>query len=252
MVDSVIMFGFEEECGSLLHPTEDEEDLRYEDEEQDWLEFRSAPSSSDFPPAKRPKLQVQVNESLARSRARSPSKERSTFLSSAQGHNRTIIHIDIDCFYAQVEMLRNPLLRDKPLGIKQKYLLVTCNYLARKMGVTKLMGIKEALNKCPDLVIVNGEDLTNYREFSRTVNDLARRYSPLVERLGLDENFIDVTALVESRLSRLDSSESLEVSGYLYGKDQTELDGSQVRRIDFKTHLGCNVIRARLKGGRAI
>ena len=51
-------------------------------------------------------------------------------------------------------------------GIQQKYIIVTCNYEARKYGVTKLMLISEALKKCPNLVIVKGEDLTHYREMS--------------------------------------------------------------------------------------
>lgn len=49
-------------------------------------------------------------------------------------------------------------------GITQKYLLVTSNYPARRRGVTKLMGITEAQQKCPDLVLVSGEDLTPYRQ----------------------------------------------------------------------------------------
>ncbi len=49
-------------------------------------------------------------------------------------------------------------------GITQKYLLVTSNYPARRCGVTKLMGITEAQQKCPDLVLVSGEDLTPYRQ----------------------------------------------------------------------------------------
>ena len=53
-----------------------------------------------------------------------------------------------DCFYAQVEELRDPSLRTKPLGISQKYLVVTCNYPARQGGVTKLMNIEEAKKKC--------------------------------------------------------------------------------------------------------
>ncbi|KAI4873795.1 hypothetical protein NFI96_017980, partial [Prochilodus magdalenae] len=82
---------------------------------------------------------------------------------------RVILHFDLDCFYAQVEMIRNPALRTKPLGVQQKYIIVTCNYVARGRGVTKLMGVKEALEKCPDLVLVKGEDLTHYREISYRV-----------------------------------------------------------------------------------
>ena len=55
-------------------------------------------------------------------------------------------------------------------GIQQKYLLVTCNYPARARGVTKLMGITEAKKKCPELVLVSGEDLTRYREMSYQIS----------------------------------------------------------------------------------
>lgn len=51
-------------------------------------------------------------------------------------------------------------------GIQQKYIIVTCNYVAREMGVTKLMSVTNAKEKCPQLVLVKGEDLTNYREMS--------------------------------------------------------------------------------------
>ena len=79
-------------------------------------------------------------------------------------HSRTIIHIDIDCFYAQVEMVKDPSLVDKPLGIQQKNIVVTCNYVARQRGVTKCQYISDALKVCPDLVLVNGEDLAHYRK----------------------------------------------------------------------------------------
>lgn len=49
-------------------------------------------------------------------------------------------------------------------GVTQKYLIVTSNYPARQKGVAKLMSIKEAQQKCPDLVLINGEDLTPYRQ----------------------------------------------------------------------------------------
>lgn len=58
------------------------------------------------------------------------------------------------------EEVRQPSLRERPMGVTQKYLIVTCNYPARAAGVTKLMGIVEAKKKCPDLILVNGEDLT--------------------------------------------------------------------------------------------
>lgn len=54
-------------------------------------------------------------------------------------------------------------------GIQQKYIIVTCNYVARELGVTKLMSITHAKEKCPQLVLVKGEDLTHYREMSYKV-----------------------------------------------------------------------------------
>jgi DNA polymerase iota len=54
----------------------------------------------------------------------------------------------------QVEEVRNPALRGKPLGVTQKYLIVTSNYEARKLGVTKLMGIQDAKEKVPTLTLV--------------------------------------------------------------------------------------------------
>ncbi|KAM5305325.1 DNA polymerase iota isoform 1-T1 [Glossophaga mutica] len=135
--------------------------------------------------------------------------------------SRVIVHVDLDCFYAQVEMISNPELKGKPLGVQQKYLVVTCNYEARELGVKKLMNVRDAKEKCPQLVLVNGEDLTRYREVSYKVTELLEEFSPVVERLGFDENFVDVTEMVEKRLQRLPSDElsALTVSGHVY-KDQ--------------------------------
>lgn len=54
----------------------------------------------------------------------------------------------------------------KSSGIQQKYIIVTCNYVARGHGVTKLMSVTDAKEKCPQLVLVKGEDLTHYRDIS--------------------------------------------------------------------------------------
>uniref|UniRef100_A0A8C0L761 DNA polymerase iota n=1 Tax=Canis lupus dingo TaxID=286419 RepID=A0A8C0L761_CANLU len=131
---------------------------------------------------------------------------------------RVIVHVDLDCFYAQVEMISNPELKGKPLGVQQKYLVVTCNYEARKLGVKKLMNVRDAKEKCPQLVLVNGEDLTRYREMSYKVTELLEEFSPVVERLGFDENFVDLTEMVEKRLQQLQSDElsALTVSGHVY------------------------------------
>lgn len=121
---------------------------------------------------------------------------------SRRASQKVIVHFDLDCFYAQVEMIRNPALRNVPLGVQQKYIIVTCNYVARERGVTKLMSVTDAKEKCPDLVLVKGEDLTHYREMSYKVTELLISFCPLVERLGFDENFMDITEMVGIRLQQ--------------------------------------------------
>ena len=108
--------------------------------------------------------------------------------------SRVIMHFDADCFYAQIEELRDPSLRDKPLGITQKYLVVTCNYPARYAGVTKLMNIDDAKKKCPELVLVPGEDLTPYRNASAQVLRVLSESGSATQKLGMDEVCVDVTA----------------------------------------------------------
>uniref|UniRef100_A0A670ZS85 DNA polymerase iota n=1 Tax=Pseudonaja textilis TaxID=8673 RepID=A0A670ZS85_PSETE len=147
--------------------------------------------------------------------------------------NRIIVHLDLDCFYAQVEMICDPELRSKPLGVQQKYLVVTCNYEARNLGVKKLMGVKEAKEKCPDLILVNGEDLTKYREFSYRVTELLKTFTPLVERLGFDENFVDITELVERRLTewKKASLPNISVSGHVYNNQTVDFHDPMHRSL---------------------
>lgn len=129
-------------------------------------------------------------------------------------HDNVIIHIDIDCFYAQVEEIKDPSLCNKPVGIQQKNIIVTCNYKAREHGVTKLMLLTDAVKICPNLVIVNGEDLTDYKRMSAKIFDMLQRFSPKIEKLGLDENYIDVTNTIYLTIS--ESSAVKTVEGYIY------------------------------------
>nr|XP_037838205.1 DNA polymerase iota isoform X2 [Chlorocebus sabaeus] len=150
---------------------------------------------------------------------------RDQVLPTRNSSSRVVVHVDLDCFYAQVEMISNPELKDKPLGVQQKYLVVTCNYEARKLGVKKLMNVRDAKEKCPQLVLVNGEDLTRYREMSYKVTELLEEFSPVVERLGFDENFVDLTEMVEKRLQQLQSDElsAVTVSGHVYNNQSINL-----------------------------
>lgn len=76
-----------------------------------------------------------------------------------------------------------------PLAVQQKYIIVTCNYEARRRGLHKLQLVREVRKVCPDAVIVLGEDLTRFRDASKALYNLLRDFawSKKTERLGFDE-----------------------------------------------------------------
>jgi len=115
---------------------------------------------------------------------------------------RVVLHLDLDCFYAQVEEVRNPALRGRPMGVSQKFLLVTCNYSARALKVPKMVPVAEARAVCPDLIVINGEDLTPYRQASQAIYQVVRGFTDRIERLVLDELYVDATELVADRRRR--------------------------------------------------
>lgn len=81
---------------------------------------------------------------------------------------RIVVHIDADCFYAQVEELLDPSISGKPVAVRQKQLIVTANLVARRKpwGVRKGIYLPEAMRKCPVLIVKNGENLDKYRRIS--------------------------------------------------------------------------------------
>ena len=134
------------------------------------------------------------------------------------GHHRCIVHIDFDCFYCQVEAIRNPSLKGRPFGVYQKHVVVSSNYEARRLGVRKMSTRTEALKACPEMIMVNGEDLTIYREFSMKMFNTLKTFSPFVERVGFDENFIDVTKNIDNVIMNPD--ESHIIAGHCFGYNE--------------------------------
>lgn len=109
---------------------------------------------------------------------------------------RKIIHCDCDCFYASVEMRDDPRLRELPLAIggkaDQRGVVATCNYVARKFGVRSAMPTSQAMQRCPDLIVLP-PTMEKYRIASRQILAIYRDYTDLVEPLSLDEAFLDVS-----------------------------------------------------------
>lgn len=123
--------------------------------------------------------------------------------------DRIIIHFDYDCFYASVFEAENPTLRSLPLAVQQKQIIVTCNYEARRRGLRKLQLITEAKSVCPDAIIVLGEDLTRFRDASKSLYDYLRAFSwsNKVEKLGFDEVWLDVSDIVDYNLELLNDND---------------------------------------------
>jgi DNA polymerase IV len=109
---------------------------------------------------------------------------------------RKIIHIDMDCFYAAVEMRDNPAYRTVPLAIggstTQRGVISTCNYLAREYGVRSAMATSQALKLCPSLVLAPGH-MELYSQISKQIGKIFLRYTDKIEPLSLDEAFLDVS-----------------------------------------------------------
>ncbi|WP_299016364.1 DNA polymerase IV [uncultured Photobacterium sp.] len=117
-------------------------------------------------------------------------------LNSQTQFQRKIIHIDMDCFFAAVEMRDNPELQDIPIAIggrsEQRGVISTCNYLARKYGVRSAMPTAQAMKLCPHLTLVAGR-MAVYKEVSQHIRAIFHRYTDKIEPLSLDEAYLDVT-----------------------------------------------------------
>ena len=107
---------------------------------------------------------------------------------------RSILHIDMDCFYAAIEVRDHPGLRGKPVAVggRERGVLTTANYEARNFGCRSAMPTFKALQLCPDLIVMPTR-FEVYKEESRRVRDIFKQYTRLVEPLSLDEAYLDVT-----------------------------------------------------------
>lgn len=111
-------------------------------------------------------------------------------------NERKIIHIDMDCFYASIEMRENPNLKGQAVAVggtpQQRGVLATCNYEARKFGLHSAMSSAEALKRCPHLILLP-VNMPLYRQVSAQIHQIFKQYTHIIEPLSLDEAYLDVS-----------------------------------------------------------
>ena len=108
---------------------------------------------------------------------------------------RKIIHIDMDAFYASVEMRERPELKDLPVVIASHHpraVVAAASYPARVYGLRSAMSMGQARKLCPQVIVIE-PDFAKYRQVSAQIHQIFQQYTSLIEPLSLDEAFLDVT-----------------------------------------------------------
>ena len=113
--------------------------------------------------------------------------------------SRKIIHIDMDAFFASVEIRDNPKLKGKPVIIGNdprktggRGVVSTCSYEARSFGIHSAMSSKEAYERCPQAVFIPG-NYEKYTAVSQQIRAILKRYTDKIEPMSIDEAYLDVT-----------------------------------------------------------
>ncbi|MGM7387820.1 DNA polymerase IV, partial [Acinetobacter baumannii] len=108
---------------------------------------------------------------------------------------RKIIHIDMDAFYASVELRERPDLRHLPVVISSHHpraVIAAASYPAREFGLRSAMSMSQARKLCPQVVIIE-PNFEKYRAISAQIHSIFQQYTTLIEPLSLDEAYLDVT-----------------------------------------------------------
>lgn len=138
---------------------------------------------------------------------------------------RDIIHVDMDCFYASIEMRDEPKLQDKPVVIARDPrktgghgVVATANYQARAFGIHSAMNAQRAIKLCPKAVFVT-PNFEKYRKVSRQIQAIFAEFSDLVEPVAFDEAYLDITADKQGLSSAVLTAHRLQQRIY----DETQL-----------------------------
>jgi DNA polymerase IV len=108
---------------------------------------------------------------------------------------RKIIHIDMDAFYASVELRERPELKHEPVVISSHHpraVIAAASYPARAFGLRSAMSMAQARKRCPQVVVIE-PNFQKYREVSSQIHQVFQKYTSIIEPLSLDEAYLDVT-----------------------------------------------------------
>ncbi|KAK9761358.1 deoxycytidyl transferase, partial [Basidiobolus ranarum] len=140
-------------------------------------------------------------------------KKKSSHLAALENQYRTIMHVDMDCFFVSVSLLDQPELIDKPVGVSHSQGnhgssdVASCNYIARKYGISNGMSIGTAKQKCPDLVILP-YDFPRYKSVSLKLYEVFGKYADKLQPVSCDEALLDVS----NHITELGMEEALELA----------------------------------------
>ena len=136
-----------------------------------------------------------------------------------------ILHIDMDAFFASVEVKDNPDLQDKPVLVggspEQRGVVAACSYKAREFGIHSAMPMYQALRLCPKAIVMPVR-MSRYVELSKQIHKIFLNYTPDVEPISIDEAFLDVTGCIKL----FGSAETIGKQIKTEIKEQTDLTAS--------------------------
>jgi DNA polymerase iota len=150
---------------------------------------------------------------------------------------RVVLSLDLDAFYASalLQLPEHAHLSSLPVGIVQKYLVVTSNYIARARGVQKMCSVSSALQICPEMSLLDGSDLTPFRAAAHRIRRCVSKRFPSgtpIEYLGLDEVFVDITAVVSDTIRSRDAKFPWTFSGHVIGNELRDSESQETCGID--------------------
>lgn len=148
---------------------------------------------------------------------------------------RVIVHVDMDAFYAAVEMRDCPELKDQPMAVGSMSMLSTSNYHARRFGVRAAMPGFIAKKLCPNLVIVP-TNFDKYRAVSAQVREIFSEYDPHFMPMSLDEAYLDITEHLEQRKHWPETMRTYHIHDAKTGND-ADMSAAESERDDLSPVL---------------